>query len=100
MKLVQMKKIEIITNGEHLPHIKRLMEKVDIKGYTIYHNLEGRGDHGYHEGQLLFNEDDALVMFMTVVDQEKANSLAEGLEPFFKNNSGLMLVSDTHIAKY
>ncbi len=98
MKLKDMKKVEIITNGEHLPHIKRLMEKVDIKAYTIFHNLEGRGHHGYHEGQLLFNEDDALVLFMTVVTEEKAQSLVEGLEPFFEKNSGLMLVNDTKMA--
>ena len=92
--LNEMKKLEIIIEGEFLTHITRLLEKINIRGYTIFRNLEGFGDSGYHEGQLLFNDEDALVMLMTVVNEEKAETIVDGLQPFFAKHSGALFVSD------
>jgi nitrogen regulatory protein PII len=92
--LHDMKKLEIIMEGEFLSHITRLLDKINIKGYTIFKNLEGFGDSGYHEGQLLFNDEDALVMIMTVVNEAKAETIIDGLQPFFAKHSGALFVSD------
>lgn len=93
--LKKMKKVEMIIEGEFLAHLTRLLEKIDIQGYTIFRNLEGRGNAGYHEGQLLFNDEDALVMIMTVVDEAKAETISEGLALFFEKHSGVMFITDT-----
>ncbi|MDD2790106.1 MAG: P-II family nitrogen regulator [Sulfurimonas sp.] len=93
--LKKMKKIEMIIEGEFLAHLTRLLEKIEINNYTIFRNLEGRGKAGYHEGQLLFNDEDALVMIMTVVDEAKAQTITEGLALFFEKHSGVMFISDT-----
>lgn len=89
-----MKKLEIIIEGEFLAHITRLLDKINIKGYTIFRNLEGFGDTGYHEGQLMFNDEDALVMLMSVVNEQKAETIIDGLQPFFAKHSGALFVSD------
>ncbi len=99
MIMQKMKKVEIITEGSNLEILKRILSKIDIKGYTIFHNLEGLGSHGFHEGHLLFNEEDALVMLMTVVEDEKANDIALGLEPFLQKHSGAIFLTDTIRAK-
>ncbi len=100
MYLKEMKKVEIVLEGEHLDTLKRILEKIEIGGYTIFHNLEGKGSKGYHEGHLLFNEEDALVMLMSVVEEEKAMAIAEGLKPFFKKHSGRLFISPVSIAVY
>ena len=94
MQLQPMKKVEIITEGANIDHLKRILEKIEIPGYTIFHNLEGKGSSGYHEGHLLFNEEDALVMLMTIVDADHAAAIAEGLDPFFAKHSGVIVVTD------
>lgn len=99
MLMQKMKKVEIITEGSNLEMLKRILDKIDIKGYTIFHNLEGMGSHGFHEGHLLFNEEDALVMLMSVVDEQKANDIALGLEPFLQKHSGAIFLTDTIRAK-
>lgn len=99
MIMQKMKKVEIITEGSNLEMLKRILDKIDIKGYTIFHNLEGMGSHGFHEGHLLFNEEDALVMLMSVVDEQKANDIALGLEPFLQKHSGAIFLTDTIRAK-
>jgi nitrogen regulatory protein PII len=93
--LKKMKKVEMIIEGEFLTHLTRLLEKIDINGYTIFRNLEGRGKAGYHEGQLLFNDEDALVMIVAVVDETKAQTIVEGLGVFFEKHSGVMFITDT-----
>ncbi len=99
MIMQKMKRIEIITEGSNLEMLKRILDKVEISGYTIFHNLEGMGSHGFHEGHLLFNEEDALIMLMSVVDAEKANDIALGLEPFLKKHSGAIFLTDIIRAK-
>jgi len=99
MIMQKMKKVEIITEGSNLEMLKRLLDKIDIQGYTIFHNLEGMGSHGFHEGHLLFNEEDALVMLMSVVEPKKAEDIALGLEPFLQKHSGAIFLTDTIRAK-
>jgi len=99
MIMQKMKKVEIIIEGSNLEILKRVLGKIDIPGYTIFHNLEGMGSHGFHEGHLLFNEEDALVMLMSVVDEAKANDIAFGLEPFLQKHSGAIFLTDTIRAK-
>jgi len=99
MIMQKMKKVEIITEGSNLEMLKRILDKIDIKGYTIFHNLEGMGSHGFHEGHLLFNGEDALVMLMSVVDEQKANDIALGLEPFLQKHPGAIFLTDTIRAK-
>ncbi len=94
MIMQKLKKVEIITEGSNLEILKRVLGKIDIGGYTIFHNLEGMGSHGFHEGHLLFNEEDALIMLMSVVDEKKANDIAFGLEPFLQKHSGAIFLSD------
>ncbi|HHD77848.1 MAG TPA: P-II family nitrogen regulator, partial [Campylobacteraceae bacterium] len=92
MFLKELKRVEIILEGEHIDSLKRILEKIEIGGYTIFHNLEGKGAKGYHEGRLLFNEEDALVMLMTVVEEEKMEAIVKGLQPFFEKHSGRIFV--------
>ncbi len=99
MIMQKMTKVEIITEGSNLEMLKRILDKIEIPGYTIFHNLEGMGKHGFHEGHLLFNEEDALVMLMSVVEPQKAEDIALGLEPFLQKHSGAIFLSDTIRAK-
>ena len=58
LNLSQLKKLEIILEGEHKEFATDLLDHAGVKGYTIINNLSGKGSHGFHEGHLMFNEDD------------------------------------------
>ncbi len=99
LNLYPMKKVEIIVRGEDLEFVLDLLEKAGISGYTIVHNLSGKGSHGFHEGHLLFNEEDTLAMVISVMPEEKAKAVLEGLTPFFNKHSGVVFVSDTMVSR-
>lgn len=65
LKHSEMKKLEIVVQGEYQDFVLDLLERAAVSGYTILHNLSGKGSHGSHEGHLMFNEDDVLVMIIT-----------------------------------
>ena len=66
LTLHPMKEIRIIIQGEHLKFATDLLDN-KATGYTIIHNISGKGHHGFHTAHPMFNEMDSIVMLMTVV---------------------------------
>jgi nitrogen regulatory protein PII len=93
------KKIEIIVRGEKESFVRDLLDESGVSGYTIHHNVTGRGEHGFYEGRLLFNDRDSLVMFFAVTNEETIQTLVDGLTPLFEKSSGVMFVSDTSVVR-
>ena len=97
--LHSLKKIEIIVRGEKESFVRDLLDDSQISGYTIHHNVTGRGEHGFHEGRLLFNDRDSLVMFFAVGGEESIQTIVDGLTPLFEQSSGVMFVSETNVVR-
>jgi nitrogen regulatory protein PII len=99
VKLHPLKKLEIIIEGVHREFATDLLDRAGIKGYTIVGNLSGKGSHGFYEGNLMFNEEDALIMIIVAVPEESAGPLLEGFQPFFEVHSGVIFVSDIQVGR-
>jgi len=93
------KKLEIILSGEHQAFATDLLDKAGVTGYTIINNLSGKGRHGFHEGHLMFNEEDVLIMIIAAVPDELVAPILEGLEPFYSEHSGVVFVSDIQVTR-
>ncbi|KTG16140.1 P-II family nitrogen regulator [Guyparkeria hydrothermalis] len=99
LKLNPLKKLEIIIEGEHQEFATDLLDRADVKGYTIVGNLSGKGSQGFHEGHLMFNEDEVLIMIIAAVPEELVEPLLEGFAPFFDKHSGVVFVSDIQVSR-
>lgn len=97
--LNQMKKIEIIVAGEHEHLIASMMDEATVTGYTLIRNVSGKGHHGFHEGKIMFNDKSSFVLFIAVAPEEAIVTLALGMKTLFKNESGVMFVSDVSVAR-
>ena len=49
-----MKEIKIVIQGEHLKFVTDLLEGGGATGYTIIHNVSGKGHHGFHDSPHVF----------------------------------------------
>ena len=94
-----LKKIEIILEGEHQGLATDVLDRAGVKGYTIFNNLSGKGSHGFHEGHLMFNEDDVLIMIVAAVPEDLVNPILEGLAPFYNEHSGVVFISDIQVTR-
>ena len=99
LTLHPMKEVRIIIQGEHLKFVTDLLDNVMATGYTIIHNIAGKGHHGFHTAHPMFNEMDSLVMLMAVVPQEKVEPILAGLKPLFDRYTGVMFVSDVAVSR-
>lgn len=99
LTLHPMKEIRIIIQGEHVKFVTDLLDGVKATGYTIIHNISGKGNHGFHTAHPMFNEMDSLVMLMTVVPPEKVKPILAGLKPLFDRYTGVMFVSDVAVSR-
>ena len=94
-----LKKIEIIVRGVKVPFVQELLDESGVSGYTIHRDIAGRGEHGFHEGRLLFNDRAGLAMFFAVAGEGTIQEIVDGLTPLFEKSSGVMFVSDTHVVR-
>ncbi len=99
LTLHPMKEIRIIIQGEHLKFVTDILDTVKVTGYTIIHNISGKGQHGFHTAHPMFNEMDSQVMLMTVVPEEKVEIILAGLTPLFDRYTGVMFVSDVAVSR-
>ena len=99
LQLGQLKKLEIILEGEHREFATDLLDQAGVKGYTIINNLSGKGSHGFHAGHLMFNEEDVLIMIIAAVPEELAEPILEGFAPFYSKHSGVVFVSDIQVTR-
>lgn len=99
LNLSPLKKLEIILGGEHQAFATDVLDRAGVKGYTIVNNLSGRGSHGFHEGHLMFNEDDVLIMIIAAVPADLVPAILEGLAPFYNEHSGVVFISDIQVTR-
>ena len=99
LTLHSMKEIRVIVAGEHRAFVTELFDKVHATGYTIIGNVSGKGHHGVREAHFMFNEQESLVMIMTVVPEEKVQPVLAGLRPLFERHSGVMFVADVAVSR-
>lgn len=94
-----LKKLEIILDGEHREFATDLLDRAGVKGYTIVNNLSGKGSHGFHQGHLMFNEDDVLIMIIAAVPEDLVNPIMQGFAPFYTEHSGVVFISDIQVTR-
>jgi nitrogen regulatory protein PII len=99
LTLHPMKEIRIVIQGEYVKFATDLLDAIKATGYTIIHNISGKGHHGFHTAHPMFNDMDSLVMLMTVVPQEKVEPILAGLKPVFERYTGVMFVTDVAVSR-
>lgn len=94
-----LKKLEIILEGEYEAFATDILDRIGVKGYTIINNLSGKGSHGFHDGHLMFNEDNVLIMIIAAVPEHLVNPILQGFAPFYNEHSGVVFISDIQVTR-
>jgi nitrogen regulatory protein PII len=94
-----MTKIEVVVSGGDAPAVREMIRSVGATGFTSLSGVSGLGHGGYHQGRLLFNQQAALELLITVVPEEKVEALLAGLRPLLDTSSGVMFVTETYVSR-
>jgi nitrogen regulatory protein PII len=98
-ELTKMTKVEIVVTGAQAAAVRRLFKLVGVSGFTSVSGVSGLGHDGYHQGRLLFNDQAALELLISVVPEEKVDALLAGLKPLLEEHSGVMFLSETYVSR-
>ena len=98
-ELTKMTKVEVVVSGSDAPAVRELIQSIGATGYTSLSGVSGLGHHGYHQGRLLFNQQAALELIITVVPQPRIEALLAGLRPLLDASSGVMFVTETFVSR-
>lgn len=99
LKFSPLKKLEIILEGEYQAFATDLLDRIGVKGYTIVNNVSGKGSHGFHDGHVMFNEDDVLIMIIAAVPEDLVKPILQGFAPFYNEHSGVVFISDIQVTR-
>lgn len=97
--LTKMTKLEVVVTAVDAPAVHDLFRSVGATGYTSLSGVSGLGHHGYHQGRLLFNQQATLELLITVVPDDKADPLLDGLRTLFEDTAGVMFLTDTYVSR-
>lgn len=87
------KRIEIVVDSVELKRLTDLLEKAQLKGYTVIKDVLGRGIHGLRDGGDLT---DVLTNIYVLIacNEDEVQPLIEQLRPILTRFGGICLVSD------
>ena len=97
--LTKMTKIEVVVSGSEAPAVRELIQSIGATGYTSLSGVSGLGHGGYHQGRLLFNQQAALELIITVVPESRTEALLAGLRQLLDASSGVMFVTETFVSR-
>ncbi len=97
--LTRMTKIEVVVTGSDAAAVRDLCASAGATGFTSLSGVSGLGHHGYHQGRLLFNQQATLELLITVVPDDKADPLLDGLRALFEDTAGVMFLTDTYVSR-
>jgi nitrogen regulatory protein PII len=98
-QLTKMTKIEVVATGGDASIVCDLLKAAGARGFTSVSGVSGLGHDGYHQGRLLFNEQAALELIISVVPSEQADEVIASLTQLLQETSGVMFVSDTYVSR-
>ena len=90
---IAMKRFEIVVGIEQLERLTELLEKCEVRGYTVLKNAGGLGSRGMR------NPDDVLmeqenVMVVLACKEDQAQKVLNEIRPALKGLGGMCLISE------
>ena len=87
------KRIEIITNALEMREVCRELEAHGVTGYSVMHDVTGRGERGVQDGNELSGSFKNSYL-LTACPPEQVAEIIETIRPLIQKNGGVCLVSD------
>ena len=89
----EVKKVEIVTDTFHIEDTLKMLESVNVSGYTIIKYTSGKGDRGLSCSDIdcLFSSSYILTV---CTNERQLNNLVEKMTPLLQKVGGVCLVTD------
>ena len=97
--LTRMVRVEVIISGEQANLVRDLFRAAGARGWTSVAGVSGFGHHGEHQGGLLFNDRSSPTWLISVMPEERAGPLVDGIRRVLDEHSGVVFVTETWVSR-
>ncbi len=88
------KRIEIVIETPMVPSLIRVLEELDVPGYTLLPDVRGAGNRGERRADALAGDSSNCLFVIACEDQEMVDIIVEAVRPLLTRSGGICLVSD------
>lgn len=96
--LTPRKKLELIVDRAHLRRFVDVLERVGVRGYTVFESMSGKGSRGAWIPERLTDAADR-VQVVAVTDESAVDEALEALAELFDELPGVAFVSDVAVLR-
>jgi nitrogen regulatory protein PII len=86
-------KVEIIVSSLKLDRVLKILDKIEVSGYTVIDNTLGKGDRGFTDTDLDRVFSNAYILTVCTNDQQ-LDLLTTEITPVLKKVGGICLVTE------
>lgn len=90
---IAMKRFEIVIGIEQLEQLMELLEKSEVRGYTVIKNAGGYGSRGARDPDDVLMEQENVVIVLAC-KEDQAQRVLDEVRPVMKSLGGMCLISD------
>jgi nitrogen regulatory protein PII len=98
MQLHPKKRIEIVVEASCAPKILEMIEATGAKGYTLLHEVSGKGHRGVRNDSHL-TDVFRNVLIIVVAAESTALEIISKSQPLLENYAGIVTVSDVEVVR-
>jgi nitrogen regulatory protein PII len=91
--MTPMKKVEIVTDALEVSAVAAVLDANGVSGYTVIHDVTGKGSRGDRSGDDLTNALKNGYIF-TACPEPQARAVAEAVRPILRRFGGVCLITD------
>lgn len=90
---IAMKRFEIVIGIEQLEQLTELLERCEVRGYTVLKNAGGLGSRGVRDPDDVLMEQENVMVVLACKD-DQAQRIVNELRPVLKKLGGMCLISE------
>lgn len=90
------KRIEIVIETAMVPSLIRVLDELNVPGYTLLSDVRGGGDRGVRRADEFSGDSSNSLLVIACDDEATIEALLEGVRPLIRRSGGICLLSDAH----
>lgn len=98
MQLHPKKRVEIVVEASCAPKILEMIEATGAKGYTLLHEVSGKGHRGVRNDSHL-TDVFRNVLIIVIAAESTALEIISKSQPLLENYAGIVTVSDVEVVR-
>lgn len=99
MKTHTKKQMTVICEAPVMHRITRVLDRVEVTGYTVFPALSGRGSEGTWDRDRMIGDAGRMLMIVSVMSVEQAETVIDRIYEALEPQMGIITIADVEVLR-